>query len=370
LEGDGMPILWRYLLKNYLQVFLLCVVSFIAVLLISRLYEIARLIALDTQVYKVLFFVLCQVPYILPVAIPISGLISAILLFQRLSMTHELTAMRASGISVRQISSPLIVVALFFSIVNFLVVAELTPRCRLISRDLVYHMTVVNPLFLMKKSKLLKLKDSYVDMCMTELGKEAKDIVFVVKNRSNGRLSLMTAKKFRVEDELLIGKDVVLISHINSEDELLFDHLVIENQSSMSTSSRALSELLQRTSWKMGLEHLPLRNLLGTIFSHGKVKPKTVKKAVCEMYRFFYFPLVTFTFTFMGISFGMQVGRGRHKKGMCMTIGLTAVTLLCYAAAKSFYLSPIKAAIFYFSPLPIILFLSLHFQKRLAGGIE
>lgn len=89
-----MPILWRYLLKNYFQVFFLCVTGFISILLVTRVQEIARLAALNSQIDIIILFTLCQIPYILPIAIPISGLISAILLVQRLSHTQELSTLR------------------------------------------------------------------------------------------------------------------------------------------------------------------------------------------------------------------------------------------------------------------------------------
>src|SRR3990167_580554 len=184
-----MPILWRYLLKNYIQVFLLCVVAFISILLVTRLQNIAELAPLDTPFPLILLFILCQIPYILPIAIPIAGFISSLLLFQKLSMTHECTALRSSGLTLNQIISPILFAAFSLCLINFLVVSEVTPRARLYAQDLFYNMKVVNPLFLMKKSYLLNLKDAYVDMSMTDLGKEATNVIFATKNDRNNRLS-------------------------------------------------------------------------------------------------------------------------------------------------------------------------------------
>lgn len=93
-----MPVFWWYLLKNYLKVQILSVFSFIAILLVSRLEEIAQFAALGAKLSYLALFILYQIPYVLPIAIPISCLISAMLLFQRLSHTHELTALRAGGL--------------------------------------------------------------------------------------------------------------------------------------------------------------------------------------------------------------------------------------------------------------------------------
>ncbi len=363
-----MPLLWRYLLRSYFQVFLLCVGGFISILLVTRIQEIARLVALNSQFGKIYLFTLFQIPYILPIAIPISGLISAILLLQRLSHTQELTAFRTSGVGLKTLGTPLLMAAFLLSVINFAIVTEVTPRCRHLSHNLIQSVTMINPLFLMKKSKLLKLQDSYVDMKMTHLGREAKEIIFAVKNESNDRLSLMIAKKFVVDDNLMTGKNVAIISNIG-EDAALYDSLIIENQETMSTSASALSSLMQKTTQRIGMEHLPMKTLLQT-FSDPNVKVKTVKRAKFELCRRIFFPVITFAFTLLGFSLGMQIGRGRKKRGIYIAVLLSSMTFICSIAAKSYQLVPYKVVFFYALPVPILFFASYWFQRRIMGGIE
>jgi len=364
-----MPILWRYLLKTYFQVFFLCVIGFISVLLVTRVQEIARLAALTAQLDVICLFTLCQIPHILPIAIPISGMISAILLMQRLSNSQELTAFRSSGISVKMLSTPLLMAAFCLSIVTFVIAAELTPRYRLYSRDLIQNAITINPLFLMKKSKLLKLQHSYVDMKMTRIGKEAEDIIFAVKNPSNDRLSLMMAKRFVIEKNLMTGKNVTIISNIAAGAPGLYDQLIIENQETMSTSASALSALMQKKTHNLGFEYLPLKNILST-FSDKSVKSKTFKRALFEVCRRLFYSCITFTFTYVGISLGMQIGRGRKKRGLYVAVLLAAFTFICSIAAKSFHLSPYKMIFFYSIPIPILFIVSNWFKKRILRGIE
>lgn len=364
-----MPLLWRFLLKSYFQVFFLCLTGFISVLLTARMQEIAKLAALNSEISSIFLFILYQIPYILPIAIPISGLISALLLLQRLSYTHELTAFRTLGLSVKTLSTPLLMAGLLLSFINLLISAELTPRCRLYSRALIQNTTTINPLFLMKKSKMIKLQDSYVDMKMTHLGKEVQDVIFAVKNSSNKRLSLLTAKKFTVEDSLMKGENVSIISNIAQDSPSQFDHLVIENQDLMSTSANALCTLMQNTTQKIGLEHLSFPFLL-SICSDPMAEPKIVKEAQFEICKRLFFPGITFAFTFLGISLGMQIGRRQQKKGIYLAILLSTFTFICSIAAKSAYQVPHKMLFFYLLPFPIIFFTSFWFQKRIAGGIE
>ncbi|MCB1115471.1 MAG: LptF/LptG family permease [Chlamydiia bacterium] len=363
-----MPLLWRYLLRNYFQVFFLCTGGFIAMLLVTRVQEIARLASLNSEFGKIILFTLCQIPYILPIAMPISGLIASILLLQRLSHTHELTAFRASGIGIKTLATPLLIAAVFLSVLNFVIVSEVTPRCRYYSHQLIQNAAMINPLFLIKKSKMLKLQNSFADMKMTHLGKEAKDVVLAVKNESNDRLSLMTAKQFDVDHNLMRGKQVAIISNLATKGHL-FDHLIIENQETMTTSASALSSLMQKKTERLGMEHLSMRTLLKT-FSDKNAKAKTVKRAQFELCRRLFFPMITFAFTFLGLSLGMQIGRGRKKKGIYLALLLSSFTLICSIAAKSFHLTPYKVIFFYALPLPLLFLVSYWSQKKVLGGIE
>jgi len=104
----SIPIIWRHLLNRYIKVLTLSTVTFIAILFVSRAKQIAEFATLGTGFSKLGVFALYLIPYILPLAIPISCLIAAVLLFQSVSHTHELTAMRACGLGLRQITSPII----------------------------------------------------------------------------------------------------------------------------------------------------------------------------------------------------------------------------------------------------------------------
>ena len=77
-----MPILWRFLIIKFLKVFSFSVLAFIAILLTLRLEEIAHFASIDSGKGYLFWFILYQIPYILPVAIPLSCLISSLLLVQ------------------------------------------------------------------------------------------------------------------------------------------------------------------------------------------------------------------------------------------------------------------------------------------------
>jgi len=364
-----MPLLWRYLLRNFIQVFLLCVSSFISILIVIRFQEIARFATSGAPLVKVALFTLLQIPYILPIAIPVSCLIAAVLLFQRLSLTHELTAFRACGLGLKSIATPLLFAGIFLTLVNFTIAGELSPRCRSYSKTLIYEMAMSNPLFVLQKESLIRLKNAFYDIGVLKANRYAEDVLLVAKNSSNGRLTLMSAKELALKGDLLKGEQVTLISSVDPKREDGFDHLVIENQAEMNTKATNLSQFMQTADWSMNYEYLPLR----MIVAHDYVVKKRLslsKIAREEIARRVSLSLATFTFTVIGIAFGMQIGRTRSKKGIFWTIGLAAFYLVCFIAAKSIRHSPLLSISLYLLPHPIILLLSLRGLKAIREGVE
>ena len=59
-----------------------------------------------------------------------SAITAVLLLFSRLSFDGELTALKASGVSLWQIISPILIVSIAFSIVCFWINSSIAPRCR------------------------------------------------------------------------------------------------------------------------------------------------------------------------------------------------------------------------------------------------
>ncbi|MES2345847.1 MAG: LptF/LptG family permease [Chlamydiota bacterium] len=365
-----IPLLWRYLLRNYFQVFTLCVSGFIAILLVTRFRDIASFATTGAGWSTVGLFTLYQIPYILPLAIPVSALIAAILLFQSLSHTHEMTALRACGLKLKTITFPLLIAGIFLTLVNFTIVSELGPICKSRAKHLAYEMAMLNPLSLFQKDAPLKIKDIYVDIHKFESGKHAEDVVLVLKNLSNERLGIMTAKELWIDGESLLGKEVTLISSLDPKKENSFDHLIIENQAIMSTRAASLSELIQSADLELHYDYLPMRLILAKRMLHKSNAPYNFGKGELEIVRRLSLSLAAFSFTVIGLSFGLEISRNRSKNGIIWAISLAALFMICFVGAKSFHHAHITAALLFLLPHPLIFLLSLRAFKRVIKGVE
>lgn len=363
-----MPIVWRYLLRSYFQVFLLCIASFIAALFVMRFKDIAEFATLNSDGLSVLLFSLYQLPYVLPLAIPVSCVIASILLFQRMSHSQELTALRAAGLSIRSLMYPLFLAGIFLSLINFTIVAEVGPKCRFMAKELSYQMTSNNPFYIFNKITDGKMTNAYVEIRTMRGGKKAKDVLLILNNRQHQRLGVMTAKELSIEGTEMVGKDVSIISSITGEGEDNYDHLVIENQESMSTQASSLSNLLHDAKWHLRPEYMGFKDLILRFMASPRIFWKS--PITLEIARRLSLALTPLAFTLLGAAFGMEIGRQRNKKGLLWTVALTALYLIAFIGAKSMKHSPKIACLLYFLPFVIIMIFSLRSLKRVSRGIE
>lgn len=380
-----MPTLWRYLLKQFFKVFFLTTISFILVLFVTRLKEIARIVALTPDFKYIFLFILNIIPYILPIAIPIASLLSVILLYQRLSHTHELTAMRCSGFSLFSLTFPILSVALFLSLVNFYVISELTTQSQLFSKKLINELITKNPFYLLEHKSRLKMRDFYVDMLIEERGKSAHHLFFITPDKTDQHLNLISIKKLEVKDDELFAPSVNIISHIKNKEGDEKRHLVIENEKNIHTSATDLAKLIKNSHFHLYPYHcsmpfllISIRNLKEQlVLAKLKGDSKEVKKLkeaqsknYCEISKRISIGISAFTFTLLGISFAIEIGRNRKRKNFFIMVSLTIFSLICLFTGKIFDRYFILATAIYFVPHLIILITSLWGLSRVARGIE
>ena len=364
-----MPIFWKYLSKAYIKVFLLSTFGFISVLLITRLKDIAKFAALTPNINKVIFYTIFQIPHILPIAIPVSCLISSFLLFKKYSKTSELTALRASGLSIKKIILPIIIISIFISFLNFFITSEITPYCRIHSKKIAHEEITPNPIILLEKQELLKIKNSYIDLKVSGDNHIAEDIVFITTNKSNGRLTLITSEKVELQSDTLLGNNISIITYFESEDDNNFDNLMVENEEKMTTQASNLSKYMKATSFSLNPIHLPTKMLLiKNKTENGNLK-NTVSPII-EIIRRLALSFSAFSFTFIGICFGCDISRIQSKKKVILASLSSLLILLSFTIAKGFKYQPYLAGIFYILSQLLIVIFSTRALYKISRGIE
>jgi len=130
----------RYLAKELFPIFLLGLVGFTFILLTGRILQLTELfvnkgIAL-AYILQLLYYLL---PSFLVLTIPMATLLSVMLTFNRLSSDNEITALKASGVSLYQMTPPVLVLALLATLVTTILSLYSLPRANQASRSLLYQ---------------------------------------------------------------------------------------------------------------------------------------------------------------------------------------------------------------------------------------
>ena len=137
-----MKTLHKYLTGQVLASLLLTVAVFTFVLLIGdALKEILPLlISGHVRFLTILEIFGCLVPFILVFALPMGLLTATLLVFGRFSADQELTAARASGISLLSLISPVLLLSLFCCGLSAWINLDLGPRSRVECKNLILQL--------------------------------------------------------------------------------------------------------------------------------------------------------------------------------------------------------------------------------------
>lgn len=377
-----MPTLWRFLITEYLKVLVLCALAFIALLIAMRLEEIAQFAALGASSAYLWRFVAYQLPYIIPIALPIAALISAQLLMRRMSANHELTALRASGFGLGAVLTPILLMAGILCILNFVVVSELSTHANLMKRVLRKELKSLNPLILLQSERLAHLKGVYAQSFGPgKAGEFASDVVVCLYNHQKNCLNLLTAKHIASSDNSLHGQNVTFITPMTIHDNG-FDRLLIENSKRITLPKPDLTQLLGNSGVKLEHDHLTLAQLLArTDHLHQKLQSQEptdksklqIKRNIAytqsEILRRVSVAFAVFSFTLLGLGYGIQTGRISSIRPLITVLFLAAIYLTCFFAAKNLASKAALTALLYLAPHALLIACSLRTLRRIERGV-
>ena len=157
-----MKKLYKLILRSFFGPFFLIFFIVLFVLLIQFLWRyIDELVGkgLDTKTIGELL--LYTSASLVPMALPLSILMSSLMTFGNLGERYELTAIKASGISLQRVLRPLVVVVFFFSIGAFFFANNVLPYSNLQMRSLLYDIRQQRPELQIKPGEFNNLIDGY-----------------------------------------------------------------------------------------------------------------------------------------------------------------------------------------------------------------
>ncbi|AIL13531.1 hypothetical protein IM40_08625 [Candidatus Paracaedimonas acanthamoebae] len=123
-------VLFRYLARNFLKWFLIVAFAVMAIIVLVDFSELLRKSASKSDVnFKILLQMLIfKLPSLIQSVLPFITFFSAILTFWALNRSHELTTIRAAGVSIWQTLSPLIIASLVVGGIDLMLINPISSQ--------------------------------------------------------------------------------------------------------------------------------------------------------------------------------------------------------------------------------------------------
>ncbi|MCB9480657.1 MAG: LPS export ABC transporter permease LptG [Desulfobacteraceae bacterium] len=123
-----MSLLTKYLIKGYLKIFFLMEIFLIFIfLVIDYLNNLDKFVKAGFPAVKGIFFIMLKIPFVIVHLTPVAIVVTAVVFFGVMNKNKEITALCASGISIKKVYLPILGLSLFFSFFVFFVSDILMP---------------------------------------------------------------------------------------------------------------------------------------------------------------------------------------------------------------------------------------------------
>ena len=110
----------QYIFKKFISSLIIIISSFLIIFVIVSVIDLLdKFIERQLTSREIVFFYIYSLPSFISIALPMSILIATVFTFGSLQKSNEITAIKASGISIRRVGLPLLIFGILFCFISF-----------------------------------------------------------------------------------------------------------------------------------------------------------------------------------------------------------------------------------------------------------
>ena len=282
-------------------------------------------------------FALCLMPIALTFTIPWAVLVAVMLVFGRLSADSEITAMRACGISVLQIVSPIMIVSFMMMMLCLYLQVQVGPPLLGEARKVATKTAIDHPSAMFEPGVRVKYKDSIIYIDDKKGENELKDIQIFTVDESEGKDKGKVIRDITANHgKLIVDKKLKTLTI------RLFDCNIVDKKSVPPV--RAFNKKIEfvidygkeLNSIEIGKrdKYMTLRELFGRIVIEKKYNRDTTDLEV-ELNQRIAFALAPIAFMLLGLPLAIRTSRRETSVGLFLSVVLAGVFFLSIILCES-----------------------------------
>ncbi len=330
---NNTKILDKYILKQVISLFIMGVFIFTTIIFASDTFiTLIKQIAKFGIPFKVAFIIiLLNLPAVIVMTIPMGVLLSTVMTLNRLSLSSEITVMRACGIGLNRIAKPIFIFAIVMALSSFFINETLVPIMNAKSKDLALWALGQKNIPDGKKNFVFKeISDNghlkrlfYVGSCE----KRTLHNVTVLDNSKDGTIQVLQAREGKTSPKGWEFEKGAAYTIANDGDVLnttLFDTSLV--QFGVDLSKEKNKNLEKEMNFVGLLKHI----------SKADLDKKEKRIYTTELFDKIALPVTTLVFVLLGVPLAITPPRVRYNRGFLFSILIIFAYYLVRALSLSF----------------------------------
>ena len=332
-KDNNVKILDKYILKQVIEMFLMGVFVFTTIIFASDTFiTLIKQIAKFGIPFKVAFIIiLLNLPAVIVMTIPMGVLLSTVMTLNRLSLSSEVTVMRACGIGLNRIAKPIFIFAIVMALSSFFINETVVPVMTKQAKDLA--------LWALGQKNIPDGKENFVFKELNEGGtlkrlfyvgycnKKTLHNVTVLDNSKDGTIQVLQAKEGKTSPkgwEFEKGAAYTIANDGQVLNTTLFDTSVVKF--GLDLSKEMNKNLAKEMNFTKLMKYL----------TKNDISDKERRAYTIELFDKIALPLTTLVFVLLGVPLAITPPRVRYNRGFLFSILIIFAYYLVRALSISF----------------------------------